>query len=24
MTKFAAFTDVEPIRQFDEVLSGDR
>jgi hypothetical protein len=23
MTKFAAFTDVEPIRQFDEVLSGD-
>jgi len=24
MGKFAAFTDVEPIRQFDEVVSGDR
>ena len=23
MTKFAAFSDVEPIRQFDEVLTGD-
>ena len=23
MAKFAAFTDVEPIRQFDEVLTGD-
>jgi uncharacterized protein (TIGR02118 family) len=23
MTKFATFTDVEPIRQFDEVLTGD-
>jgi len=23
MKKFAAFTDVEPIRQFDEVVSGD-
>jgi len=23
MTKFAAVTDLEPIRQFDEVLSGD-
>src|SRR5262249_31844126 len=23
MTRFAAFSDVEPIRQFDEVVSGD-
>lgn len=23
MAKFAAFTDVDPIRQFDEVLTGD-
>ena len=23
MAKFAAFSDVEPIRQFDEVVSGD-